>query len=200
MKPLERYIYILRHGETEYGRQKIYLGHTDCKLSEKGLEDAKELYEVFKHKKIEHIYSSDLKRCTYTISIVFPKRKIILLKDLREINMGQWDGISFEEIKKNKPKEYKKRGENISSFTPAEGESFIECQHRAIKIFNEIVKSTSKNTVICTHAGLIRVLLCSLLNKDLNYMFQIKQDYGCINVIKLIDDNIMVEAINMKNI
>lgn len=200
MKPLKRYIYILRHGETEYGRERRYLGHMDCKLSENGLEDAKKLYYVFKEKEIEDIYCSDLVRCTNSINIVFPKKKVVLLKDLREINMGEWDGLTFEEIKKKYPEEFKIRGENISSFVPPKGESFNQCQQRALKVFNEIIKSTNKNVAICTHAGFIRALLCKFLNKDLDYMFKIKQDYGCINIIKVEEEDISVEAINVQNI
>lgn len=200
MKPLERYIYILRHGETEYGREKRYLGHTNCKLSENGLEDAKKLYCVFKNLEIENIYSSDLERCTNTINIVFPERKVVLLKALREINMGEWEGLTFEEIKIKKPEEFKKRGEKIAFFAPPKGESFNQCQQRAVKALDEIVKSTNKNVVICTHAGFIRALLCRLLNKDLDYMFNIKLDYGCINILKFEEDNISVEAINIKNL
>ena len=44
---MKRYIYLLRHGETEYGKEKRYLGHTDCKLSKEGKEQAKYLGDIF---------------------------------------------------------------------------------------------------------------------------------------------------------
>lgn len=197
---MKRYIYLIRHGETEYGKEKRYLGHTDCKFSQNGLLDAAKLYLAFRDKSIEHIYSSDLLRCRSTINIVFPERKVVFLESLREINMGEWDGLTFREIKENQPEQFKKRGENMASFAPPKGESFTQCQERAVEVFYDIVKSTNNNVVICTHAGFIRALLCKLLNKDLDYIFNIKQDYGCINVIKLQEDNISVEAINVKEL
>jgi len=197
---LKRNIYILRHGETEYGREKRYLGHTDCGLSVKGVNDAKLLACIFMKSGviINSIFSSDLIRCKNTVNIAFPDREVTFLEELREINMGYLDGLTFDEVKNDYPEVYKKRGENIADFIPLNGESFRMCQQRAIKILNYIIKNTEGNIVICSHAGFIRSLLCSLLNLDLSEIFNIKQNYGCINIIISEEDNIYVEGINIK--
>ena len=199
---MKRRIYILRHGETEHGEVKIYLGHTNCKLSQKGINDAKQLAYVFDESEvvISSIFSSDLIRCRSTVNIVFPGRKVTFLKNLREINMGVLDGLTFEEVKRKYPEVYKKRGENIAEFIPLNGESFRVCQQRSIKVFNHIIDTTEGNVVICSHAGFIRGLLCSLLKLDLKDIFTIKQDYGCFNIIILDEDNVSVEGINLKTL
>jgi len=197
---LKRYIYILRHGQTEYGRVKRYLGHTDCKLSKVGINDAKHLAYIFAQSEavINSIFSSDLIRCKSTVNIAFPERKVTFLRELREINMGDLDGLTFDEVKNVYPEVFKKRGENIAEFIPLNGESFRECQKRAITVFNLIIHSTEGNVVICSHAGFIRVLLCSILKLDLKDMFNIKQDYGCLNIIISEGVNTFVEGINLK--
>jgi len=199
---LKRYIYILRHGETEYGGVKRYLGHTDCKLSEIGINDAKQLAYVFDESKvvINSIFSSDLIRCRSTVNIVFPERKVTFLEDLREINMGILDGLTFEEVKNKYPEVYKKRGENIAEFIPLNGESFMACLQRAIMVFNHIIDTTEGNVVICSHAGFIRALLCNLLKLDIKDIFNIRQDYGCINIIISEESNFSIEGINLKTL
>lgn len=199
---MKRHIYILRHGETEYGDIKRYLGHTDCKLSKEGIKDAKHLAYIFAESEviINSIFSSDLIRCKSTVNIVFPERRVIFLENLREINMGVLDGLTFDEVKNKYPEIYKKRGENIAEFIPLNGESFRECQLRTIMVFNQIIDTTKGNVVICSHAGFIRVLLCNLLKVDLNDMFTIKQNYGCINIIISEGANISVEGINLKTL
>lgn len=199
---MKRYIYLLRHGETEYGKEKRYLGHTDCRLSNEGKQQAKHLASVFAKNgiKIDSIFSSDLTRCRDTINIVFPRKKVSFLEQLREINMGTWDGLTFEEVKNKYAEDYKKRGENIAEFIPPSGESFNQYQERAVIIFKHIINSTKGNVAICSHSGFIRTLLCSLLNKDLKEMFSIKQSYGCINIITAMEDNIVVEGINLADI
>ena len=199
---MKRHIYLLRHGETEYGRVRRYLGHTDCKLSQKGINDAKHLAYIFEKSEevINSIFSSDLIRCRRTVDIAFPDRKVNFLEGLREINMGDLDGLTFEEVQNKYPELFKKRGENIAEFIPPNGESFRACQHRAIKIFDNIINTTQGNVVICSHAGFIRALLCSLLKLDLKDIFDIKQDYGCINIIITKGDYIYVKGINLKDL
>ena len=199
---MKRYIYLLRHGETEYGKEKRYLGHTDCKLSKQGKEQSKYLGSIFANDKIiiDNIFSSDLIRCKDTIKIVFPNMKVTFLEQLREINMGDWDGLTFDEVKNKYAEDYKKRGENIAGFIPRNGESFNQCQSRAVDVFRNIINSTRGNIVICSHSGFIRTLLCHLLNKDLTDMFNIKQNYGCINIITVDQNNIFVEGINSNSI
>lgn len=199
---MKRYIYLLRHGETEYGKEKRYLGHTDCNLSKQGKEQSKYLGSIFANDKItiDNIFSSDLIRCKDTIKIVFPNMKVTFLEQLREINMGDWDGLTFDEVKNKYAEDYKKRGENIAGFIPRNGESFNQCQNRAVDVFRNIINSTRGNIVICSHSGFIRTLLCHLLNKDLTDMFNIKLNYGCINIIKVDGNNIFVEGINSNSI
>ena len=201
---MKRRIYLLRHGETEHSDIKRYLGHTDCKLSKNGIKDAKHLAYIFAKSgiTINSIFSSDLIRCRNTVNIVFPGRTVTFLENLREINMGALDGLSFDEVKNKYPKVYKDRGENIAEFTPLNGESFKQCQQRAITVFNNIINTTKGDIVICSHAGFIRALLCNILNLnlDLKNIFNIKQDYGCINIINFDKSNILVEGINCKNL
>lgn len=149
---------------------------------------------------INHIFSSDLKRCKATANIIFPEKQITFLKELREINMGAWDGLTFDEIKNKYPEDFKKRGENISEFKPPCGESFNDLQQRAVKAFKHILASTDGNLAICSHAGFNRSLICKLLNIELNDIFKIKQDYGCINIIIFDEFHIRVEAVNLKSL
>lgn len=199
---MKRYIYLLRHGETEFGKEKRYLGYTDCKLSSEGKYQAMRLGDIFKDNKIEvkSIFSSDLIRCKDTIKLVFPEREVTYLRELREINMGIWDGLTFDEVKNKYAEDYINRGKRIEEFTPKKGESFSECQRRAVNIFNDIVNSTDGNIAICSHSGFIRALLCNLLNKDLKEIFDIKQSYGGINIITFDNHNFVVEGINLKNV
>ncbi|MCB2295291.1 histidine phosphatase family protein [Clostridium algoriphilum] len=199
---MKRKIYLLRHGETEYGRVKRYLGHTDCKLSEKGTNDAKQLACIFKASEIiiNKIFSSDLIRCRDTVNIAFSDREVTFLEDLREINMGYLDGLTFKEVKIKYPEVYKRRGLNIADFIPLNGESLRECQKRAIKTFNNIIENTKGNVVICSHAGFIRSLLCIYLKLELKDIFSIKQDYGCINTLICEGSNIYIESINLKTL
>ena len=126
--------------------------------------------------------------------------KVTFLEQLREINMGDWDGLTFDEVKSKYAEDYKKRGENIGEFIPRNGESFLQCQNRAVAVFRHIINSTEGNIAICSHSGFIRTLLCNILNKDLTDMFNIKLNYGCINIIIVDENNIIIEDVNLNSI
>lgn len=199
MRVIKRYIYLIRHGKTEYSGEKRYLGHTDCKLSEEGIDEIKQMTDIFIRNNIiiHSVFSSDLNRCKTTMKIIFPEKEAILLKELREINMGTWDGLTFQDVKNKYPEDFKRRGENIADFIPSNGESFRECQRRAVKAFYHIVSTSKGNIAICSHAGFNRTLLCHFMNIELQDIFSIKQDYGCINIITCNDLDVKVEGINL---
>ncbi len=63
----------------------------------------------------------------------------------------------------------------------------------------EIISKTDGNIAVCGHAGFFRSLITGLLDMDISDIFKIKQDYGCINILK-VSDFIQVEGINFKKL
>lgn len=92
--------------------------------------------------------------------------------------MGEWDGKTFEEIKARYPEEFIKRGKNLSTYQPPDAESFQDLSNRVLLFFNESLAGKKEKILIVTHAGVIRVILCHLLNLPLKNLFQIKPAYG----------------------
>ncbi|MCO5387291.1 MAG: alpha-ribazole phosphatase [Desulfosporosinus sp.] len=178
-------IYLARHGDIGLGRDKRYIGITDLSLSDKGREQANYLKEQLQDEPLDHIYCSNLARTQETAEIIASPHRISLsvLPDLHELNMGDWDGKLFTDIKQEFPREYRKRGEDIVNYRPPKGESFFDCFQRVIPVFDSILRSHKKNSLIVGHAGVNRIILCHALHKPLPELFQIEQGYGCLNVL-----------------
>lgn len=102
--------------------------------------------------------------------------------------MGSWDGQTFDRIKKDQPEEFKKRGQYIDTFKAPGGESFYDVSRRVIPFFNSCAnhmkKDMGRKTLIVTHAGVIRVILCHILNLKLKELFQIKLSFGQLFVFQ----------------
>jgi alpha-ribazole phosphatase len=196
---MERFIYLVRHGETEFEGEKRYIGHTDCSLSHRGIERIKRLKDVLSKTSVDSVFSSDLLRARQTAKILFPNIKPIIMTELREINMGEWDGLTFKEVKEKYPKMFEERIYQIGDFVVPGGETFRQCQKRAFKAIDKIISMTDRNVLICGHAGFFRVLIAAYLNMELNHIFKIKQDYGCINILK-IGETVSIEGINLKEV
>ena len=181
----QRLIYLARHGEIQGVSKKSFIGQTDLPLSSRGIKQAHFLHRELSCMSIAQIFCSDLKRSVDTAQIVAGKTNaaVTALRELREINLGEWEGKSFEEIRRFYPKEFKKRGEDIVNYRTAGGESFSDVRERVMPAFNNICQKTKGNIVIVGHAGVNRVILCSLMSIPLSKMFVLSQDYGCLNIV-----------------
>ena len=103
-----RTFYLIRHGQPQQHKDKIFLGQTDVPLSETGRKQA----EAAKAKlpdNICRIYSSDLKRARETAQLICDE--VTEVKGFREMNLGSWDGRDIEDIKREFPELYKKWSE-----------------------------------------------------------------------------------------
>lgn len=196
----QKVIYLIRHGKPELvDEQRRFIGQIDLPLSAEGQRQAQMLGAKLKSRKIDAVYCSDLIRSVET------SREIASLHglepqvrpQLREIGLGKWDGVTFSEIARVYPKEFRQRGNDIVYFRPPEGESFADCNTRALAAFQEINRASHENIVIVGHAGVNRLLLCHILGMPLNNLFRIAQSYACMNIILVNETSYQVNSLNM---
>ena len=117
--------------------------------------------------------------------------------DLREINLGEWDGRPKLDIEAESPAEWKTRGASIDTFRPPEGESFSDLYQRVIPVFEHIAETVSSPVLIVGHAGVNRVILCRVLNMPICKLFSIGQNYGALNIIEKGRAGLKVTAMNV---
>ncbi len=93
-------IYIVRHGETPWNKDKRLQGNVDIELNDYGRELAVKTGEGLKDTKIDLIYSSPLKRAYETAELIRGNRDIEIIKDdrIREISFGHFEGSNFSEL------------------------------------------------------------------------------------------------------
>lgn len=198
-------IYLMRHGDIrpmqggapQNAGEKRYIGQTDIPLNERGRARAKQWRDDLLNVNFDRIICSDLSRTRETATIISGRRTIPVeeLSAFREIHMGQWDGQLMSAIKTRFFDEWRKRGETIASFRPPGGESFMDLLERSLPAFFEIAPFRHENVLIVAHAGVNRVLLCHFSGIPLDYIFTIKQDYSCLNLLSF-SGSWKVSAIN----
>lgn len=110
--------------------------------------------------------SSPLERACNTMEIVrreleIPETEYRVDDRLREIQHGNWEGMSWEEIEHTYPEKLKERNNNHWDFSPPEGGENYEMLYQRVSAF---LKSLKKDTVIVSHGGIARVLLVALCN------------------------------------
>jgi len=178
----EPLIFLLRHGQIQGHETKRFTGgRTDTPLDDIGRAQAISWQRPFSEIRFGAIYSSELKRCIETAELICPEKEIDIDPRINEIDMGTWDGKSFAELCETMPQQFERRGSQIDHFRPPGGESFNDLSDRVLPFFKgcgEAGESQQLNRIlVVTHAGVIRVLVSSLLGINLKQIFQIKIDY-----------------------
>lgn len=101
----------IRHGQTDWNLQGKIQGSYDSDLNDTGIKQAMKLSEVLLNLnyKFSKIYTSPQKRALQTAKILseYSNIQYIPIDDLREINMGKWEGLSWQEVEEKYPSEYK---------------------------------------------------------------------------------------------
>ena len=150
----------VRHGESLANAQKVYLGHLDWDLSELGKSQAQKTAEFLSDEPISAIYSSDLIRA-YNTAVPHSKihnLPIIKSKELREIFLGDWEGVPLAQMEEKYHDEfiYGWRA-RFGEFTPPNGEAV---QAVARRIYSEALRIArahiGETVLITTHAAAIR--------------------------------------------
>jgi alpha-ribazole phosphatase/probable phosphoglycerate mutase len=184
-------IYLIRHGETVGAGSMRYKGHLDVPLSENGIKQIKRLAEYLSQNTDLHtVYASDLDRAVKSAEIIggLSGLKTVVIKELKERNFGEWEGMTFGEIEKKWPDAFRAWADNPLKFSPVGGESTLEARDRVMPVFNEITnKPQGQNIAIVSHGGVIRIILCELLGIPLENIFRIEQDFAALNIIELWD-------------
>lgn len=158
---------ILRHGLSEYNKARRFQGHLDIPLHAIGLEQAEASAKyVLEHYKVDRVYSSDLSRAAQTARPIADALGLPLELDarLREIDMGLWQGLGFEEAIARFPETERIRKECLGKLRYDGGESYGDVMARARACADEIAaQNEGKTVVLASHGGTIRALFSSWL-------------------------------------
>lgn len=141
-------IHLIRHEKTRANMEAKYIGWTDEPIV---------TYPVlFSDLNPETIYGSDLIRCKQTAERYFPFANYIGLKQLRELNFGDYEMKTYAQLKDIDV--YCKWIEDPYNVTPPNGESFQAFRERIKKGIHSIIQSAGEYVLI-VHGGVIRILL-----------------------------------------
>jgi len=189
----------VRHGITESNNARQFAGHTDVELNATGHKQAERLRDRLADNKIDAIYSSDLKRALVTAEIISAGHKldIVTCPELREINYGDIEGLTFEKINRL----YPEVAESLTNFRPQlsfpGGESFEEFTERACKFLDRLKRHTPSQTIlIVSHGGLLRVLVCHLTGVKLTHWRLLHFDNASLSIVETHSQTATINLLN----
>ncbi len=133
-------LWIIRHASTAWNIEKRFQGSRDIELSTEGRVEAEPWTSSFPE--MDWIYSSPLQRAIQTTEIVFPNKKYIVAPELRELNLGEWEGKTQQELKVSNTEW---RG---LDFAPPGGESLRQVMGRVANFLSSLPQEDGRVAIV----------------------------------------------------
>lgn len=187
-------LYLIRHAQPDYpGGKKMCLGQkTDLPLSVQGHEQAQALGEVISALSPDAVFSSPMLRARQTAQAIAQNNPAVRTLDaLTELDGGEWDGLTFEEIRRRYPQSSR------SASCPPGGESDEDGLARALCALEQIRLSGCSCAAAVSHGALIRALLCGLTGTPTSEKKRFSLNCAAVSILDYCDGKWIVRAFNL---
>ncbi len=181
MKNSKTELYLIRHGETELNAKGEYCGWTDCEMNEKGIQQTEELADILQNISFDAVISSSLRRSIITAAIVSRYDLDAIVRDdrLRELNFGDWEGMSSSKISRKFNYEWEKWGSDWEGAAPPGGESFSDMYARVKDSVEDILKDyRGKRVLVVSHQGTMRIIPLVLMGLGAEHSWSFTAEQG----------------------
>ena len=154
-------IYLIRHGRTEANEKHLYCGSSDLPLSESGMNALRK-----KHYRIsaDRFLTSGMKRTEQTLRLLFGEVAHEADPRLREVDFGDFELRSYEELKENPDYQAWITGDNERN-VPPNGESGAQMTERVLEAYREL-EDRGETCVLIAHGGVIAAIMAHLFPRE----------------------------------
>jgi len=169
---------LVRHGETEWNALGRFVGSTDLPLTPRGEQEATNLHPRLVQllaKSDFRVFTSPLLRAQQTAALALPQAKCAISSHLREFDYGEFEGVSSEMVKRERP------GWDIWRDGCPKGERLSDVATRAAMFLAEL--ASDDTTVVFSHGYLLRVLTAVALKLSPEFGRPLLLDTGSISVV-----------------
>jgi alpha-ribazole phosphatase/probable phosphoglycerate mutase len=146
-----------------------FCGHSDPELNARGHVQLNDLIDKVRTEDISAVYASDLRRAHATATAIAKAFAVDLhvRRALREINFGQWEGLTWKEIEQRDETFARRWAAEYPHQTAPDGESFRDFKRRVLNEVQFLSSRTENHRIaVVTHAGVMRTLVCALYGRS----------------------------------
>jgi broad specificity phosphatase PhoE len=193
---------LIRHGAIGAKRRGRFIGSCDVPLSRAGQAQAERLIGLpglMGRLDQAHFYVSPQKRARQTAQAVLGRRggEMVIDARLREIDFGQWEGLSFEEARADHPRLVGLWAKGGLSFAFPGGERLRDFARRVRGVGREMARDPAETVVAFTHAGVIRYLVCHYLGFTFKRSVLFQIDYASVTTFHLFEGKGVLTGLNV---
>lgn len=158
-------LYLVRHGQTDWNKLHKIQGHNDIPLNETGKVQALKLALGMDWRPVSYVYSSPLLRAKETAQAIAARQSVpvAILADLKEVNFGRWEGLTFKEINVTDAERYKSWREKPVEVSPPDGENREQIFRRCNHVIETLRGTAANDIAIVSHGALLAHLIACLI-------------------------------------
>lgn len=177
--PETLHIDLLRHGETAAGRR--FCGSTDTPLTTSGWEQMWSAVEAHAAR-WERIVTSPLTRCAAFAHALAQHLQLPYTLDTRlgEMHFGAWEGKTAAEIMATDAETLTRFWDNPARHTPPGAEALLDFRTRVLQAWHDILSHPGGNSLLITHGGVMRVLLCHVLQQPIEKLLDFEVAHAAL--------------------
>jgi broad specificity phosphatase PhoE len=198
-----RRLTLVRHGETEGESSIRYYGHTDVPLSPLGRAQMERVRAALAGRRFAAVYTSTLSRAGEAARIISDVAGGAVLKPMPiagfdEIDFGEWEGLTAEEIRARAPKLYAEwEAHRGGDFTYPGGESTRAFRERVARALQEVLAQAPPGELLFVlHKGVIRCIVVELLGYDEAQRRHLIVALGSVHVVTCSNGTWSAEALD----
>lgn len=152
---------LIRHAETDLAG--TFCGSSNPAVNAAGTRQLTTLLESLRTmpgRPLSIVYTSDLERALTTAQRIADcfSAPVCILRDLREIHFGEWEGLTWQAIEQRDPLYAKQWIKDYPACPVPGGEPVEDFEARVISVFDTLA-TRKQDAAIVTHAGVLRVIL-----------------------------------------
>ncbi|WP_296321063.1 histidine phosphatase family protein [Treponema sp. UBA3813] len=209
---MKKEIFLFRHGRTLANEKKLYCGKSDLPLSPRGEAELLEKKLTFSYPDISHcsLFTSGLMRTIQTLKTLYPELSdlAIVEKGFQEINFGDFEMKSYDELKEN-PDYQKWLREEVdrislrsteSSGNPCpNGENWGQMNERVLVSLEKILNN-ERSVAIFTHGGPISAIMTHFFTDERKSLYEWQPDFGEGYKITIDEKSVFYEKIPQEGV
>ena len=163
-------VYLVRHGQVENHAAGVYNGQNDVAITDEGRRQMRAVLERLRGREVRAVYCSDLSRA---------------LPGLRERHFGAWEGLTYDQIRRQDPELFEFWRKDVTGVRPpGGGESSEDLLERVLATYLPLVdRHRGEEIVVVAHGGVNRLILAHALHLEVRYVFHMAQSFGCLNIV-----------------
>jgi broad specificity phosphatase PhoE len=190
---------LCRHGEPDGSVRGRICGSLDVGLSARGRRQAGSLAAALASSRLAVVYTSPLRRAVDTARPVGAEHGLapVPLVDLREIDFGTLEGLTYDEAATRYPDVYHAWMEEPTRVRFPGGESYPDVRARAVGVLAGILgRHQGRTAAVVAHGGVIRAVLAFCLEMPPEGAFRLDQCYGAVSIVEWLDGVPLVRLMN----